>query len=98
PQARETVRLDDQEEDDEPAEYHQLEIRNRALGDAQAEVAVEKTDGDREQHRQQRDERAAEKRPQYRPDAPDDHHEQDAEREIEIERFGLYRSEIRVRE
>ena len=59
PQPGEAVRLDDQEENDEPAEYHELEVGNRALGDVQAQVAVEKAHRDTQDDRQQRNEGTA---------------------------------------
>src|SRR5437762_2387638 len=46
PEARESMRLDDQEEDDKSAEHHELEIRNGALRDVEAEGDVEKAHGD----------------------------------------------------
>src|SRR5256885_108451 len=39
PKPRKSMRLDDQEENDQTPEYHQLEIGNRTLGDVQIEVA-----------------------------------------------------------
>src|SRR6478752_3123189 len=42
PDARKPVRLDDQEEDDQPAEYHQLEVRADAAGHVQMQRVVEK--------------------------------------------------------
>src|SRR6185295_1667986 len=59
PEPREAMRLDDQEEDDEPAEDHQLEIRDRALGDAQMQARIQEAYGHREHDGDQRDERAS---------------------------------------
>src|SRR5574340_682690 len=100
PQPRESVRLDDQEEDDEPPEHHQLEIRRqrprhrhvkRRLQDS-VQPLRRHVEADRHQH----DERGPEKRAEDAAHAPDDHHEQDPEREIEREAFGLDGAEIRI--
>src|SRR6476619_491390 len=53
PQACESVRLDDQEEDDQAAKGHQLEVRNRALGDVQTQVPVEEPHADAQEHGKQ---------------------------------------------
>ena len=53
------------------------------------EAAVEEAHGHAQQHRQQRHERAAEERAEHRADAADDHHEQDPERQVEVEGLRL---------
>jgi len=45
PDPREAVRLDDQEEDDQAAEDHQLDVRRDAAGDAKMQRVVQKVGG-----------------------------------------------------
>src|SRR6478609_4108692 len=47
PDPRQTVGLDDQEEDDQAAEHHQLEVRRDAACYIQVQCVVEKVDDDR---------------------------------------------------
>src|SRR5690242_19079417 len=92
------MRFDDQKENDQPAKYHQLEVRADAAGDIEAQRVVEKRDTDTERDRQRDDKCAAEKRAEHGSDAPDDDHEQDAKRKIEVVGFRLDRAEIRISE
>src|SRR5438477_7856536 len=71
PEPREAVRLHDQEEDDQRAEHHQLDLLLQ--GDRQSQPQVVRGVGqeDRDQH----DEGGAEERAQDAAEAADDHHE-----------------------
>src|SRR3989454_2275171 len=90
PEPGQAVRLDDQEEEDQSAEDHQLDLlleRNRKPEpDRVRRVAQD----DRNEH----DERGAEEGAQDAAPAADDHHEQDEERDADVERQGLGAAEI----
>src|SRR6185369_15405784 len=98
PDARKPMRLDDQEENDQSAEYHQFEVRPDAAGNVEMQRVVEECDADAERDRQHDDKCTPEERPQHRPDAADDDHEKNAERQVEVVGFRLDGAEIRIRE
>src|SRR5438132_13147152 len=71
----EALRLDDQEEDDQPAEDDRLQVRHDGVRDLDAEELVDPARGEIEKDGEQRDEGGAEKRTEDRADAADDDHE-----------------------
>src|SRR5439155_10404201 len=99
PEPRQSVRLDDQKEDDETAEHHQLELLLQ--GDRQAQAhGLRRV---REEDRHQYDEGGAEEGSEDRAEAADDHHEQDEEgqRDVEGQRLGtaeVEKDELRARD
>src|SRR5215469_7592982 len=85
PQPRQTVRLDDQKENDQGAEDHRLQIthkvdRYRKTGEAWRVV---------EKDWQEHDEGSAEERAQDAAETADDNHKQNLERPVDLERAGL---------
>src|SRR5258708_21863144 len=78
PEPRQPPRLDDQEEDDEAAEDHGLQVAHGVDGDLEAEHARRVVEEDRQQH----DEAGAEERAQYAAQPADDNHEEDLERAV----------------
>src|SRR5256712_11833754 len=91
PEPRQSVRLDNQKEDDETAEHHQLELLLQ--GDRQAQTHRPRRV--REEDRHQHDEGGAEEGSEDRAEAADDHHEQDEEgqRDVEGPRLGTAAAE-----
>src|SRR5207248_693116 len=81
PKTREAARLDDEEEDDEPAEDHVLEVGQDIDRDGNAEPQA----GAIEEQRHQCDERGAEERAEDAAETADDHHEEDLERAVDVE-------------
>src|SRR6266576_619788 len=98
PDPRQPVRLDDQEENDQPAEYHQLEVRPEAAGNVEMQCVVEEGDADAERDRQHDDECASEERSKHGPDAADNDHEKNAEGQVEVVGFRLDGAEIGIGE
>src|SRR5271165_6421712 len=96
PQAGQAARLDDQEEDDQRTEHDHLDIRHQSGRQGSAQQALERPGCAIEKDRQERNEGSAEKGSQDAACPPDDHHEQDAERKIEVERLRLHRAQIGV--
>src|SRR5262245_44744436 len=90
PEPREPVRLHDQEEDDETAEDHQLDLLLQGHRDGEAH-GVRRV---REQDRHHHDERRAEERAQDAPQAANDDHEQHEEREVDVEGERLRAAEV----
>ena len=80
---RHSVWLDDQEEDDQPAEQHELEV---LCGDSLKSKATDHDVGEQDRH--QDDKGGAEKRPEHASQTTDDDHEQHLERNIDVERLG----------
>src|SRR5581483_4084944 len=73
PQPRQPARLDGQEEQDEAAEHHQLDLLLE--GDRQAEAEPARHVGEQDRH--QHDERRPQERAQHGTEPPDDDHEED---------------------
>src|SRR5215510_3325287 len=90
PEPREAVRLRDQEEDDETAEDHQLDLLLQGHRQSEAHGVRHIREEDRHHH----DEGGAEERPQDAPQAADDHHEQHEERQIDVEGERLRAAEV----
>src|SRR6218665_2471620 len=86
PQPRQTERLEDQETDDHCAEDDLLHSRDDTGVDAVAEQAVEHNV---EQNGGKQDEGGTQERAHDGADAADDDHEQDAERQVDVESRGL---------
>src|SRR5260370_18743452 len=80
PQPRQPVRLDDEKEDDEPAEDHALEVGQ----DIDWHREPEPQPGAVEEEGQQDYERGAEERAEDAAKTPDDHHEQDLYRAAQV--------------
>src|SRR5690349_17428454 len=93
PQAREPVRLDDEEEDDQAAEDDRFGVRHHRVRHLDAERGLERFRDQVEEDRKERDERGAEERAGDRADAADDDHEEHAERQVQGEGLGLDRAE-----
>src|SRR5215813_3703058 len=94
PQPCEAARLGDQEEDDERAEHHDLELLRERHGQVDAHGA--RRIG--EEHRHEQDESRPEERTQDAAEPPDDHHEQDQERQRDVEGERLGAAEIQEHE
>src|SRR5437870_10163437 len=90
PEPGQAARLDDQEEDDQSAEDHQLDLLLERDGQSESDRMRRVTQDDRDQH----DERGAEEGPHDAAQAADDHHEQDEERDADVERQRLGAAEI----
>src|ERR1700693_4254197 len=92
PEAREPERLDGQEENDQGAKDHQLEVRSQALAGAAGEEGVRRhVQADRQQH----DERRAQEGAEHAPHAADDDHEENLEGARQIEGLRLDRAQVR---
>src|SRR5688572_12450400 len=85
PQPGKPVGLHDQEEDDEAAEDHQLQVGHGGVRDFHAERVRHPARGEVEENRKQRDEGRPEEGPEDRPHPPDDDHEEDAEGQVRSE-------------
>src|SRR5918996_4465239 len=79
PQPGEPVRLDDQEEDDQSAEDHELDMGDQVCRHVDAEQRRRIVQENRQQH----DEGGAEERTEDAAEAADDDHEQDLERAVD---------------
>ncbi len=84
------MRLSDQEQHDQHPKGHQLQVRNETSGRLQPEKAEQAVEKNGKQHDEGRTEQTAHNRAQ----AADDDHEQQLEREINIERGRLPGSEM----
>src|SRR5437879_961754 len=89
PEPRQTARLHDQEEDDQSAEDHQLDLLLEGDGQPEPDRVRRVREDDRHQH----DEGGAEERAQDAAQAADDHHEEDEKRDADVERQGLRAAE-----
>jgi hypothetical protein len=89
PQARQPVRFDDQEEDDQRAGDHEGEMFDRRRADRQAEKVGQRAQDDR----QNMDKRRAHEGADERAQAADDDHEQQQEALVDVEGLGLGRAE-----
>src|SRR5262245_48678027 len=78
PEPREAVRLDDQEEDDEAAEHHELDLLLQRHRHVEADGVGRIGEEDRHHH----DEGGAEEGAEDAPQPADDDHEQHEEREV----------------
>src|SRR6266403_3934735 len=94
PEPRQPARLDDQEDDDQAAEDHQLDLLLE--GDGQPEPDRVRRVAEEERH--QHDEGGAEERAQDTAQAADDHHEEDEKRDADVERQGLRAPEVEEHE
>src|SRR5215468_9118736 len=81
PQPRQSVRLDDQEEDDEGTHDHELQVLDGGRVDGDAESLGSRT----QEHRQSPDEGCAHERANETAEPADDHHEQDEKGLIDVE-------------
>src|SRR5262245_38416619 len=81
PQPGQAMRLHNQEEHDQRPEDHEFQMRNHGGREWYPEPAGDLVQHDRDQH----DEGGAEKRPEDRAKAPDDNHEQDLKRPVDVE-------------
>src|SRR5262249_28109434 len=89
PQTRQPIGLDDEKEDDQPAENHQLNIRNqvsRHSADKQGGSVVN-------QYGQQDNKRRPQKRAQNATQTTDDHHKEQPEGTIEFKRRDIHRGQ-----
>src|SRR5450830_959326 len=82
-QARQPMRLNNQEENDQPAEQHELDMRHRRIGERQVQERRQRWQHVVEEDRQQQDEGRAEEGTKYAADTTNDDHEQDAKRQIQ---------------
>src|SRR5438552_11627881 len=85
PEPRQAARLDDQEEDDQSAEHHQLDLLLERHREPEPHGVRHIREDDRHQH----DERGAEERAEDAPEPADDHHEQHEKRDADVERERL---------
>src|SRR5438874_10773699 len=90
PQTRESVRLDDQEQDDEAAEHHELDLLLQRDGHGDMQQVRHVREEDRDQH----DEARPEERAEDRAEPADDHHEQHEERQPDVEGQRLGAAEV----
>src|SRR6266850_7805896 len=90
PEPRQSSRLDDQEDDDQSAEHHQLDLLLQRDREYEADDVGRIAQDDRDQH----DECRAEERAQDAPQAADDDHEEDQKRDADVEGQGLGGSEV----
>src|SRR5215831_985405 len=89
PQAREPERLDREEEHDQRAENDERQVRHQARGQREPEGVLDRVRREIEEDRQEHDEGSAQERPQDAAYPADDDHEEDAERQVELEPGGL---------
>ena len=94
PQSGEPVRFDDQEEHDQGAEDHQLDVRKDGVRDFDAEQVRDAAEQQAEEDRQQDDERRAEEGAEDRAHAAEDDHKENAKRQVEVECLGLHRPQV----
>src|SRR5829696_7945736 len=90
PEPRQSVRLDDQEEDDQRAEDHELQVRGGHDRDRDAEPPRHRV----QEQRQEDDEARAEEAAHDRAEAADDDHEEELKRAVDRERRRLPRAEV----
>src|SRR5215471_18313588 len=86
PQPREPVRFHRQEEDDQGAERHELQVRGEALAHASGEQGVR---GDVQEDRKEHDERGAEEGAEHASHPADYDHEENLEGAGQIEGLRL---------
>ena len=100
PESGQSVGFGDQEEDDQPAEHDKLQVRRDRRGKRPMDCSLQQFVGpmhrNAQQNRQQRNERRPQKRAQDTAQPSDDDHEEDAKRQVERERLGLDRAQVRV--
>src|SRR5688572_8163992 len=75
------MRLDDEEEDDEPADHHEIEV----LGGGARDRDADRGQAEFEDGRKRRDEGGPHERADQRAEPPDDHHEEDEEALANVE-------------
>src|SRR5450830_354500 len=97
PQASQSMRLDNQEEDNQRAKQHQLDMRHRGIGERQVQQLRQRRQDVIEKNRQQQDECRSQKSAQNATDTTDDDHEQNPERQIQRKAIRLHRTEITER-
>src|SRR5271166_6393609 len=89
PQSRQAVRLGDQEYDNQNAGDHEGQLVNSRRVDREADHRGQGA----QRNREEMDDCGAEKGADDRAETPDDNHEQNLEREVDIEGFRLRRAE-----
>src|SRR5687767_12545823 len=90
PQPRQSMRLHDEKEDDQPSEYHQLDVLLQCHVEVQPDHV--RCIGEKDGHED--DEGGAEDRAQDATQAADDHHEEDQERQRDVEGQRLRAAEV----
>eukprot|EP01022_Parablepharisma_sp_SALTPOND_P036534 TRINITY_DN997_c0_g4_i1.p1 TRINITY_DN997_c0_g4~~TRINITY_DN997_c0_g4_i1.p1 ORF type:complete len:1552 (+),score=442.93 TRINITY_DN997_c0_g4_i1:2334-6989(+) len=94
PQPGQSVRLGDEEEDDQRAEHHQLDMRHRGVGERQVQQLGQRWQGVVQEDRQQQDEGRAQEGPEDAAHTADDDHEQDAEGQVQRKAVRFHRAQV----